>query len=92
MTARAVAMAVDLIQVVLFPFFMPGLLSPANAILDVLTALFMTWLLGWHMAFLPSFISEEVPGLNLAPTWTLAVWWATSGKSEETPLGSEAPR
>lgn len=88
--ARAVAGVVDLIQIVLFPFFLQGALSPANAVLDVVTGVFMTWLLGWHIAFLPSFISEETPLLNLAPSWTIAVWWATSGKPEPTPPRPDA--
>jgi hypothetical protein len=30
-------------------------------------------LTGWHWEFLPSFIAELVPGLDLVPFWTLAV-------------------
>jgi hypothetical protein len=34
-------------------------------------------LLGWHWAFLPTFAAELVPGLDLFPTWTTAVFFAT---------------
>jgi hypothetical protein len=30
-------------------------------------------LLGWHVVFLPAFLGELVPFLNLFPTWTGAV-------------------
>jgi hypothetical protein len=59
--------------------FLEGMLSPANAILDVLTAALLTLLVGWHMAFLPAFIIEGIPFADLAPTWTIAVLIATRG-------------
>ena len=34
-------------------------------------------MIGWHWAFLPSFFVELVPGLDLVPTWTAAVFYAT---------------
>ena len=37
----------------------------------------LTWLVGWHWAFLPAFIAEFTPGLDLVPSWTLAVVIAT---------------
>ena len=36
-------------------------------------------LVGWHWAFLPSFLSELIPMWDLVPTWTAAVWYVTSG-------------
>jgi hypothetical protein len=33
----------------------------------------MFYLLGWHWEFLPSFAAKLVPGVDLAPCWTLAV-------------------
>jgi hypothetical protein len=41
-------------------------------------------LVGWHWAFLPSFVAELVPGLDLVPTWTVAVWLATRGRALES--------
>jgi hypothetical protein len=40
----------------------------------------MVWLVGWHWAFLPSFVAELVPGLDIFPSWTAAVWFATRGR------------
>ena len=56
-----------------------GALSPVNDALDVGVGLALTWLLGWHWAFLPSFLSELIPIWDLVPTWTAAVWFVTSG-------------
>lgn len=75
--ARGIALLADAVQLVLFPMFGEGALSPANDALDFVVAVALIWLLGFHVAFLPSLIAEEVPLLNLAPTWTLAVLIAT---------------
>jgi hypothetical protein len=37
-------------------------------------------LIGWHWALLPAFVGELIPGLDLVPTWTAAVLFATRGK------------
>jgi hypothetical protein len=76
-TARAIAVAADLIQIAVMPAFAGGGLSLVNDALDVVVAVLMVGLVGWHFAFLPSFVAELVPGLDLIPTWTLAVWFAT---------------
>lgn len=75
--AWLVAIAADAIQAVAFPIFMEGALSPANAVLDAVVALLLARLLGWHWAFLPSLAAELIPGLDLFPTWTAAVWYVT---------------
>ena len=75
--ARAIALVADAVQIGLLPLFAEGGLSPANMALDVIVAGIMYSLIGFHIAFLPTFLVEEVPVLNLAPTWTLAVLLAT---------------
>jgi hypothetical protein len=75
--ARGIAAAADLLQAGLFPLFAEGFLSPLNGVVDCVVALLMWWLVGWHIAFLPSFVAEQVPFLNLAPTWSIAVWFVT---------------
>lgn len=67
-------------QLLLVPVFAPGLISPVNDVLDVVIGLILVRLVGWHWAFLPSFIAELVPGLDLFPSWTTAVWFATRGR------------
>lgn len=84
--ARAIAMLADAVQIVVFPVFFEGFLSPANAALDVAVAIAMIVLVGWHIAFLPSFLVELVPLVDLVPTWTLAVMIATRGASKNPPM------
>jgi hypothetical protein len=80
-TARLLAVAADVVQIALAPLFVGGGASPVNDVLDLAMAAAMTWLVGWHWAFLPSFVAELVPGLDLIPTWTAAVFFATRGQA-----------
>lgn len=74
-----IALAADVLQLAAFPAFAGGWLSPLNNGLDVVVALIMVRMVGWHFAFLPTFVAELVPGVDLIPTWTAAVWFATRG-------------
>ena len=78
--ARLLAIAIDGVQILFLPLFGEGIVSPLNDALDVMAGLVMVWLVGWHWAFLPSFAAELVPGLDLFPSWTTAVWFATRGR------------
>ena len=78
--ARAIAVAADVLQIVVFPTFIEGIASPVNVALDVVVTILMILLVGWHLAFVPSFIVEMLPFADLAPTWTVAVLVATLGK------------
>jgi len=75
--ARIIAIAADVLQIAAFPAFAGGWISPLDDVVDVVVALVLIWLIGWHVVFLPSFIAEIIPGLDLVPTWTAAVWFAT---------------
>jgi len=79
-TALVIAMVADVVQWVAFPLFVSGAVSPVNDALDVLVALVMFRLVGFHWAFLPTFVMELVPFLDLVPSWTAAVWLATRNK------------
>ena len=79
-TARVLAVAADAVQVLFLPLFGEGFASPVNDALDVMVGLVLVWLVGWHWAFLPSFAVELVPGLDIFPSWTTAVWFATRGR------------
>lgn len=74
--AMFLAVLADAIQIGLFPMFGPGFLSPANIILDVVAFALFWRLVGWHPALLPGFLFEQIPLVDLAPTWTIAVWIA----------------
>jgi hypothetical protein len=67
------AAVADTVQIILLPMFSEGALSPADDVLDFLIAFVLVRLLGWHWEFLPSFLAELVPGVDLVPFWTLAV-------------------
>jgi hypothetical protein len=72
-TAMILAIAADALQIVVFPAFVEGAISPADDILDLGIGAAMINLLGWHWEFLPSFLAKLVPGVDLVPFWTLAV-------------------
>jgi hypothetical protein len=71
--AMVLAVVADALQIVVFPLFAEGALSPLDDILDLAVAAALVNLLGWHWEFLPTFAAELVPGVDLVPFWTLAV-------------------
>lgn len=75
--AWSIAIAADALQIGLFPLFAAGGVSPADAGLDLIVAVMLTKVLGWHWAFLPSVMAELLPGFDLFPTWTAAVYFVT---------------
>src|SRR6476469_3929896 len=92
-----VAIIADAIQIVGMPLFAEGGLSPADSVLDLATAAILTRILGWHWAFLPTLAAELVPGLDLFPTWTAAVFFVTRqqmhpGEPEILPPGPAPAR
>lgn len=80
-TARFIAMGADLLQIVVFPLFGEGWLSPLNNALDIAVGVVLVKLLGFHWAFLPTFAAETMPIFDLVPTWTGAVFLVTGMQS-----------
>ena len=76
--AWLVAVVADVVQIAALPLFVAGGFSPVDDVLDVAVAAILIRLLGWHWAFLPSFIAKLIPGFDLFPTWTAAVFFVTS--------------
>ena len=72
-TALLIAVLADILQLVLFPILIEGFDSPANDFFDIGMAGILSWLLGWHWEFLPSFAGKLLPAVDLVPLWTLAV-------------------
>ena len=72
-SAMVLAVAADALQIIVLPMFSEGALSPADDILDFLIGAVLVRMLGWHWEFLPTFLAELIPGVNLVPFWTLAV-------------------
>jgi hypothetical protein len=75
--AWLIAMVADAVQITALPLFVAGGASPADLIVDIVVAAILVSLLGWHWAFLPTFAAELMPGLDLFPTWTAAVFFVT---------------
>ena len=80
--AFAVGILADILQLpVNLSFFSVGLatiggeipLEALDTAIDVVAALMINRLLGFHWALLPTFALELVPGLDAAPTWTACV-------------------
>jgi len=71
--AMILAIIADALQIVVFPLFVEGAESPADDVLDLGMAAALTYLLGWHWEFVPSFLGKLLPGVDLVPLWTLAV-------------------
>ena len=83
--ALGLAIAVDVVQIAM------QITGPFQILvdwpLDLLTAILMMSLVGFHWAFLPTFLAEAVPWLDVVPTWTLAVLFATRNR-----VAVEAPK
>jgi len=94
--AMILAIIADLLQIVIFPIFVEGVESPADDIFDLGMGAVLTYLLGWHWEFLPSFLGKLVPGVDLVPFWTLAVanvyrkWKQIEVPAEEAPKRQKA--
>ncbi len=92
--AWTIAIAADALQIAALPFFVEGAVSPADSLLDLAVGFIMIRLLGWHWAFLPSFAAKLIPGADLFPTWTSAVWFVTrhkvAAKAESTPAADSS--
>jgi hypothetical protein len=89
--AWIVAVAADAIQIGAAPFVAEGFLSPLNDALDIAVAIALILLIGWHLAFVPSFVVKMLPVADLAPTWTLAVFIATRGKGKTAEAPARLP-
>ena len=79
--AWLIALAVDGFQLVTAPAELTGILAwLLEAGVDLVTMAVLWGLLGFHWAFLPSFVTKLLPFVDLAPTWILAVFVATRGR------------
>jgi hypothetical protein len=64
--ACAVSLAVDGLQLLLGPFGWWGV----DEGLDIVAMFLLTLTIGFHPLFLPTFVAEFIPGVDLLPTWT----------------------
>ena len=89
--ALTLAVAADALQIFGFPLFAEGALSPADDALDIAVAAALVQLLDWHWEFLPAFLAELVPGVDLVPFWTMAVI-SVYRKWKQITITTEEPR
>jgi len=76
-TAWVVAVLVDGLQMVTAPTEVTGPMAWLLDVgLDLVTMGVMILLVGFHWAFLPSFVTKLLPFVDLAPIWTLALFIA----------------
>lgn len=90
----ALAVIADVAQMALFPLFIEGAASPVDDVFDLAMAGILSYLLGWHWEFAPSFVGKLVPGVDFVPLWTLAVanvWRKTKRIDEPESPGHERP-
>lgn len=92
LAARVIALAADFIQIGVLPLLGGGILSPFDEIIDVAIGIVMVWLVGWHIAFLPTLLVELLPVADVFPTWTVAVLYVTRGGGKRDDSAVEPPR
>lgn len=80
--ALLVAGLADLLQLVLFPMFVEGALSPLDWAVDGVIVVALTLVLGFKWRILLGLGVELIPGLDLFPTWTALVLSIPSAPSE----------
>ncbi len=88
--ALLVAVIADVVQWIGFPLFVEGAFSPVDDVLDLVVAVALTGLVGWHWEFMPSLVGKLVPGIDMVPLWTLAVA-AAYRRSKRPHRGDGAP-
>jgi hypothetical protein len=81
--AWAVALVADALQFFLLP--MVGATAGFMVGIDLLVAFLLVRWMGWHVAFLPAFITELVPIANVVPSWTLAMLIVTRLRDKRLP-------
>jgi len=93
--ARIVAIVADGIQLAFLPLMVGGVTSPIDDVIDVVTAVVLTGLVGFRWAFLPAFVAELVPFVDMVPSWTMAVLISTRGmeraRTRQLEAGQDAP-
>jgi hypothetical protein len=89
-TACAVALVADGLQLVLGPLGWVGL----DEAIDVLAMLLLSATMGFHPLFLPTFVAEFIPVVDMLPTWTACtmVVIGLRRKKSVPPTPAAAPR
>lgn len=67
--AYGIALCADGLQFILAPLGPAGWIF-IDDVIDVVAMLLLTLVLGFHPFFIPSFIAELIPVVDMLPTWT----------------------
>jgi hypothetical protein len=86
-TSLIVAVVADGLQLALGPF---GWVF-GDQIIDVVAMVLTTWLLGFHVLLLPTFVVELLPIADMLPTWTGCVIAVIALRKRAQRLASQVP-
>ena len=85
--ACTVAVLADTVQFLLGPIGWAG----ADETIDVVMMLLQALLIGFHPLFLPTFVVEFIPGLDMFPTWTACTIAVIALRRKQTPPTAPPP-
>lgn len=86
--ALAVAVAADGLQFCTGPLGWAGI----DEVIDVVTMVLTSWLIGFHILMLPTFVVEMVPLVDDLPTWTACVLAVSALRRREQKREQEKAR
>lgn len=80
--AYGIAIVTDVLQLAFGPLGW----AFADQILDIVAAASISWLIGFHVLLLPTFVLEFLPVTDLLPTWTGCVALVMATRRREQPM------
>ena len=83
--AFAVGVLADILQLPVSLSLLAGFVPAEglDAAIDVVAAVLVNWLIGFHWALLPSFALKLIPVIDVAPTWTACVAYVALQRRRE---------
>lgn len=85
--ALAITILADAIQLI------PGPLGWAfiDQIIDVIAMVLLSFTVGFHVLFLPTFVAELIPAVTMFPTWTACLLIVMAQRRKRKPPRFESP-
>ena len=81
--AISIAVVADALQLLAVPVFVE--------VVDVVAMILTTWLLGFHLLLLPTFVVEFIPLVDMLPTWTGCVIAVIALRNREQARPNQPP-
>ena len=88
--AFIIAVGADTLQWILVPLGPAGWLF-LDQVIDVIAMSLLTFVIGFHPLFLPTFLVEFFPGLDMLPTWTGCVGVVVALRRKQPPANPAPP-